>query len=38
MTFDEVRDLYEQMDAARKDREEIAKKAKEQKDFPDATQ
>ena len=38
LTFEEVRDLYEQMDAARKDREEIAKKAKEQQDFPAAAQ
>ena len=38
MTFNEVKDLYEQMDAAQKDREEIAKKAKEQQDFPAATQ
>ena len=38
LTFKEVKDLYEQMDAARKDCEEIAKKAKEQKDFQDATQ
>ena len=38
LTFKEVKDLYEQMDAARKDHEEIAKKAKEQQDFPAATQ
>ena len=38
LTFEEVKDLYEQMDAMRKDCEEITKKAKEQKDFPDATQ
>ena len=38
LTFEEVKDLYEQMDAAWKDREEIAKKAKEAKNFPDATQ
>ena len=38
LTFDEVKDLYKQMNAARKDCEEIAKKAKEQKDFPNATQ
>ena len=38
LTFEEVKDLYKQMDTAWKDHEEIAKKAKEQKDFPDATQ
>ena len=38
LTPEEVKDLYKQMDAARKDCEEIAKKAKEQKNFPDATQ
>ena len=38
LTFEEVKDLYEQMDAVRKDHEEIAKKAKKQKDFQDATQ
>ena len=38
LTFEEVKDLYEQMDAARKDCEEIAKKAKEAEDFQDATQ
>ena len=38
LTFEEAKDLYKQMDAARKDHEEIAKKVKEQKDFPNATQ
>ena len=38
LTFEEVKNLYEQMDAVRKDCEEIAKKAKEQKDFPNTTQ
>ena len=38
LTFEEVKDLYEQMDTAWKDHKEIAKKAKETKDFPDATQ
>ena len=38
LTFEEVKDLYKHMDAAWKDCEEIAKKAKEAKDFQDATQ